>query len=103
MKKLDAMTGIILIFCVCVSSAAASLEAPAREESRASVTTEAGGYVVKDSCGKIAVFRSGESAPLTVTRTRTESLPKSDAKRVKEGIEVTDETELKRVLEDFCS
>lgn len=104
MKKLIAATGMILITCVCVQSiytrpafAVANPAAAERNEQSEK------GYIVRDYKGKIAVFRTGESLPLKVTRTRTVSLPRQDAKKLKEGIAVETSRDMEKVLEDYCS
>ena len=49
------------------------------------------------------LFRAGEGVPESVTGTRTETLPKADVKRVKDGIAADDKKQLDKILEDFCS
>ena len=100
MKKLTLITGIILITCVSISAAAQQpVDAPQRQLS----ATAPSGYVIKDSGGAVAVYRQGEDTPIFITRTRTDSLPRSDSRRVKEGIEVESDERLRQALEDFCS
>ena len=103
MKKLVAITGLVLITCVCVGAAAQTETAPSETAAVAVGTTVPQGYIIRDSGGRVAVFKSGGSAPVIVTKTRTDDLPRSDARIIREGIEVQDERQLKRVLEDFCS
>ena len=66
MKKLLAVTGMILITCVCAE----------------------------------AVFASPVSK---ITSTQVASLPKQDAKKLKEGISAATRQELEKALEDYCS
>ena len=103
MKKLVAITGLVLITCVCVGAAAQTETAPSETAAVAVGTTVPQGYIIRDSGGRIAVFRRGESAPLLVTQTLTESLPRADAKKIREGIEVPDRQTLEKLLEDYCS
>ena len=105
MKKLLLITGLILIGCVLTDSLAAP---PASNITAVEATTAAAkaavrGYVVRDCDGKIAVFRKGDAAPLLTTGTRTESLPRADAQKLRRGIEAVSRAELERILEDFCS
>ncbi len=103
MKKLVGITGLILIACVCIGTAAAPSPAQEGTAPTAAVTEAAQGYVIGDSDGNIAVFVPGEAAPVMVTQTRTDALPRPDSRRVREGIAVADSSELRRLLEDFCS
>lgn len=104
MKKtvLIIITGLILITCVCVQSGFTS--APRTPYAvQPTAAADEGGYVVRDSGGKIAVFMRGGQHPVMTTGSRTDSLPKADARRVREGIEVADKKQLERLLEDLCS
>lgn len=104
MKKtvLIVITGLILIACVCVQTVFVSAPpAPAEEKPAAAAAEE--GYVVRDSGGRIAVFMRGGQQPVFTTGSRTDSLPKADARRVREGIEVDGKKQLERLLEDLCS
>ena len=101
MKKLVGITGLILIACVCIGAAAVPPAEMPEPEIRA--TEPAPSYVIRDSGGNIAVFLQGESAPVMVTQTRTDALPRQDSRRVKEGISVEGRQELEKLLEDYCS
>ena len=109
MKKLVLITGIILISCVLTGSLAAPPSATAAGTSAVSAPSESetrvnkDGYVVRDYHGKIAVFKYGKESPVRVTSARTDSLPKSDAKKLLEGVEAPDKQSLNRILEDYCS
>ena len=101
MKKLVLITGIILITCVCVSSFAGQSATALTEP--APVTEVNEGYVVREYNGCVAVFREGRSNPARITSTRTDTLPKSDIKKLREGIRVEDRQTLDKILEDYCS
>ena len=105
MKKLVLITGAVLIACVFAGSFAASPQPRTAAAAIAETTAPQadGGFVIRDSGGRIAVFRRGESAPLLVTQTLTESRPRADAKKIREGIEVPDRQTLEKLLEDYCS
>jgi len=102
MKKLIAITGVILIACVCAGSLAApsAVSAPPQTVAAQEKTAPAG-YKIADSGGHVAVFYA--DAPVLTTDTLTDSLPQADAKRVREGIPAKTKRELERLLEDFCS
>ena len=109
MKKLVLITGMILISCVLTGSLSAPPPDTAEEISSSSAAQESEthiireGYVVRDYHGKIAVFKNGKTSPVRVTSTRTDSLPKSDAKKLLEGVDAPDKQALNRILEDYCS
>lgn len=102
MKKLVLITGIILIGCVLISVLASPRSVLYTGGSPAQLQ-ENKGYVIRDSGGKIAVFRTGESTPFMTTETYTKTLPRTDSNRLQKGIPVTDKAELQRLLEDLCS
>ncbi len=109
MKKLVLITGLILISCVLTGSFSAPPSDTVSEASAGSAAQEIEtriimeGYVVRDYHGKIAVFKNGKTSPVRVTSTRTDSLPKSDAKKLLEGVDAPDKQALNRILEDYCS
>lgn len=102
MKKLILVTGLILISCVLISVLASPRSVLYENASPARVQEDKG-YVIMDSGGKIAVFRTGESTPFITTETYTKTLPRADSNRLQKGIQVSDKAELQRLLEDFCS
>ncbi|MBQ1309040.1 MAG: hypothetical protein II629_00775 [Ruminococcus sp.] len=102
MKKLIAITGVILISCVCAGSLWAPSAASAQPQTAGvQEKTEPGSYKIADSGGHVAVFYA--DAPLLTTDTLTDSLPRADAKRVREGIPARSRQEIEKLLEDFCS
>ncbi len=60
-------------------------------------------YIVKDFNGNIAVFEIGANKPFRITEVSTNTLPKVDQERLREGISVTEQNELNALLEDLCS
>ena len=58
-------------------------------------------YVVKELCGKIAVFESGKDMPFETINTQIEYLPEYDQKILKDGIYIEDIEKLNKVLEDY--
>lgn len=102
MKKaiIIAATGAILIASVFISAFASSQKTP--EE--ASVSQSAPNkYVIKSESGRLVVYKYGEDTPFMTTETFSNHLPKSDADRLKQGVEVEGEQSLRKTLEDYCS
>ena len=91
------VTGVILLICVCVSVFAA---APQSGEPAPEAPVK---YVVKSERGRLTVYRFGESEPFMTTETFSSQLPKSDAERLRHGVEVEGEQSLRKTLEDYCS
>lgn len=60
-------------------------------------------FIVKESGGKVAVFRKGEEKPFYVSKARVSDLPEQDAAMLQSGIKIYGRQELDRALEDFCS
>lgn len=58
-------------------------------------------YTVKDYKGRIAIFKYGKELPLEIFDIYTESLPKIDSIRIKEGINIADENELQKIIEEY--
>lgn len=98
MKKLLLITGAILIAYVILT--AVMTPAVATPAAVSAEKTESG-YLIAESEGRIAVYRDG--GLVLRTDTKLSDLPKSDAARLREGIEVNSMKELKRLLEDYCS
>ena len=98
MKKLLAVTGVILLIYLLGTAT----PAPPHAESRGVPPTESRVmYTVGEYEGYVAVF--GESKEPRLTDTAVASLPKSDRGRLDKGIEIYSEKELKALLEDLCS
>ncbi|MDR3178834.1 MAG: hypothetical protein LBT82_02095 [Oscillospiraceae bacterium] len=60
-------------------------------------------YIIKDYNGKVAVFEKGKQNPFRITNCQISQLPVCDQDVLKTGIEAKTESELVRVLEDYCS
>ena len=101
MKKIIciAVTGVILITCVCVNAVATAQSAPAQ----AAVEEQPNKYVIKSEGGRLVVYRFGQDKPFLSTETFAANLPKSDADRLRQGVEVEGERALRKTLEDYCS
>ena len=64
-------------------------------------STSAPQYLLKDSGGRLALFYTGTNSPVAVYDVYTRLLPEEDVLQLLEGIPVSDEAELYRLLEDF--
>lgn len=107
MKRLVLVTGIILMSCLFTGAFFSPQgEAKAQNtETESTITTEPKNetYILKSERNRIVVYKSGESIPYKVTDTVTDRLPESDILRLKKGITVEGEINLKKALEDYCS
>ena len=105
MKKLVLITGIILMVCLFTSVYATPA---ATVGTQVSVTDENKGnenevFVLKSENNYIVVYKFGENTPYMTTDTLVSTLPKGDIMLLEKGIEVKEEENLKKSLEDFCS
>ena len=98
MKRLVCITGIILISCLFTGM----LFAPS-SSAEIQNTVESSTVVLKSENNRIVVYKKGENSPYITTDTLTDSLPKGDVMRLKEGIEVKGKAQLRKSLEDYCS
>ncbi|MBR5246695.1 MAG: hypothetical protein IKV25_04905 [Clostridia bacterium] len=60
-------------------------------------------YTVKDFNGRIAVFENNNTYPQSIYDSYTSVLPEDDQKRLREGIVVSNTTDLQRIIEDYTS
>lgn len=60
-------------------------------------------YIVREYNGMVAVFYNGEDKPFKVTDRYVSALPQQDINDLKQGIQVTNDESLRRLLEDLCS
>ncbi len=60
-------------------------------------------YTIKDYNGKIAVFENNSTNPQNVYDSYTSVLPESDQIRLREGIVVSNASDLQRIIEDYTS
>lgn len=102
--------GIYLLFggAKLVSDALSAPEKPAEAISATSGIVETrptidSGYIVKEVSGKIAVEDVSTGKIVRTTDTRVSILPEEDRAQLKKGISVKTKSELRSVLEDFCS
>lgn len=116
MKKMIAVTGCFVIFCLIINSvlipslpsvnAKSDLNPPRTSsvsETPKNTSQTEQFYILKEYNGKIAIFSSNSDTPINITNASVAKLPKDDQQSLKEGIKAKDEQELNRLLEDFCS
>ena len=116
MKKMIAVTGCFVIFCLVINgilipslpSVNAENTPPTTQTSHIEKSSEALSkseefYILKEYNGKIAVYTSNSDKPIEITNASTAKLPKSDQEALKDGIKAKSKKELNRLLEDFCS
>ena len=99
MKKLLAVTGVILIAYVLFSASYGG-----QNRSVNSARTDSGNgsvYVMREEDDRVVVYLN--DALYLRTDTRVSSLPKSDRLKLKNGIPVYSKEELKILVEDYCS
>ncbi|MBE6747781.1 MAG: hypothetical protein E7557_00940 [Ruminococcaceae bacterium] len=60
-------------------------------------------YILKDYKGRLALFINDNAIPKETYEIFTDSLPTEDAKRLKEGVKASTESELQTMLEDYIS
>lgn len=60
-------------------------------------------YIVREYNGLVAVFYNDMDKPVKVTDRYVSALPKQDIINLKQGIEVYNEEDLRKLLEDLCS
>lgn len=60
-------------------------------------------YVLKDSNGKVAVYKIGEYEPYMILEVYTSTLPYVDRMSLLEGITVIGDENLRQIIEDFDS
>lgn len=112
MKKLIAITAVILFGCLFVSSFSATQQTENMteqtiiyNEKQASDKNEEDKqvYIIKAENGELVVYKKGVMDPFMNTGTLVKGLPKGDILRLEKGIEVIGKENLKKYLEDYCS
>ena len=116
MKKMIAVTGCFVIFCLVINSilipslpsvnaenTPPTTQTSYIEESSEALSKSEEFYILKEYNGKIAVYSSNSDKPREITNASTAKLPKNDQEALKDGIKAESKKELNRLLEDFCS
>ncbi len=102
MKKLIGITGVILMTYVIATSLIAQDGRGALSASADIAATESGAlYTAREEDGRIVIYAG--STALLRTDTQVADLPKIDRMRLRDGIELFSDKELKHFMEDYCS
>lgn len=98
------MTGIAAVLNAAFPTApAVVIPMSATAAEKESTAPSESGYIVKTVSGKIAVEDVSSEKIIRITDTRAAILPEKDREKLEEGILVSDESELRSILEDLCS
>lgn len=112
MKNLLAVTGIILLVCIVITSTYSSDNANAAPEQLSSepqisqISSEQSDvsyYVLSVYEKKVAAFENGKNIPFYISDVYVNTLPTADIELLEKGIYVNDKKALKRLIEDYCS
>ncbi len=112
MKKLILITGIVVyaLFAVAMIADSGRKDKPVVEKLSETFASETiaqtekfYSYLLKSSGGKIAVLDNKTGKIIKKTDTLISVLPEKDQQMLKKGIKVESDTELRLLLEDFCS
>lgn len=112
MKKLIAITAVILFGCLFISSFSATqnTENTAKQaivynekETSGKIEADKQAYIIKAENGEIVVYEKNSANPYMQTGSLVKGLPKGDILRLEKGIEVIGKENLKKYLEDYCS
>lgn len=116
MKKMIAVTGCFVIFCLVINgilipslpSVNAENTPPTTqtsyiEESSEALSKSEEFYILKEYNGKIAVYSSNSDKPIEIQMHLLLNFQKADQEALKDGIKAESKKELNRLLEDFCS
>ncbi len=102
MKKLIGITGAILLVYVILSAALVpSAQSPVAASKNIEPGDSSAPFTARAENDRIVIYE-GEVL-LMKTDIRVSQLPKTDRIRLREGIELFSEKELKQFIEDYCS
>lgn len=110
LKRLILITAVIIYALFAISSFIAvatenknSILEVTSPEITSSEVKKQGIYTLTESDGVIAVIYNESGKIIQKTDTLVSILPPEDQKKIREGIQIYNEKELIRLLEDFCS
>lgn len=103
MKKHIYIIIIILAFALFVSARnLKNTEKAVKASEEQTTQSDNDYYTLKDYNGRLALFFSEEEKPREIYEILTDSLPETDAKRIKNGITVNAD-EIEKILADYTS
>ena len=109
MKRLILITGLIIYTLFAISSFIAvasenkSSILQVTSSTETTIPAEKGLYTVKEKDGVIVVIYNEKDEIIKITDTSVAILPLQDQQALNRGIQVYNDKELNRLLEDFCS
>ncbi len=95
--KRKAFAAILIALTLICGAAARSVQ----QKTAGSSGTDGFAYVIKDYNGRVAVFQNGSDRPEEILDCPLDSLPQEEALRVRNGIPVSDEAQLQRLIEAY--
>ncbi len=101
MKKHVILITVIIILCTISIIYSISKFNPSSATTKEITEVNHYKYTIKDYKGRIAIFKYGKDLPLEIFDIYTDSLPKTDSTKIQEGINISDEKELQKAIEDF--
>ena len=101
LKKLIVIAGVLMLLYIAAGTLAApqAKESTATPQAQQSAAEDAYCIGVDGDC--VAIFHNG--ALVYKSDTRLNELPKADQKRLQEGIPAASLSEIKAMIEDYCS
>jgi hypothetical protein len=110
MKRLVILTGIIVYILFAISAFIAIASEETEDYTQLATATEAVTqyssediFLVKNQEGKVVVLNNETKEIIEKTDTQVSLLPKTDQKKLEDGIVVQGKKELRKILEDLCS
>ncbi len=101
-KSIAAVAAVtILVVTAALCFQPTTVDSPAADDPTAVTATPY--RIIGEWQGRVAVFSAGEETPEQVYDTAVSSLPKSEQERLKKGVEATDASTLKLLLENYLS
>jgi hypothetical protein len=101
MKKKAILITLIFIFCTIFVIYNISKNKPNSIATKEITEAIHYKYTIKDYKGRIAIFKYGKEVPLEIFDIYTDSLPNEDSYKIQKGLNVIDEKELQRLIEDY--
>lgn len=98
-KNIRTIIGVAAVSVSLVMSLGAGWSLAAAPEPESEVE----GYMLREYCGKVAVYLPGGVSPVETTEIKLNNLPRADREGLKLGIYIENSTKLAEILEDLGS